>query len=229
MPGAVMRTVQLPVDDLARSGDSRGSVEARGTGAATCRPEREHWVLFEPGAVLPAQWHWHDAADASRVPERRLLLAVLEDAIATLQRYVLSDRRRGRRLFQEAEAWILSDDLGWPCAFRNICDELDIDAVYMRRGVSQWCERRRASPFEGARNRYAFRRLGGSRTRTIGRPIGMSRGRVRDEGVRSGTGRMAGSPRDAGLTPSERRAGAEPEGHPATTRPAPRTHRRFPR
>jgi hypothetical protein len=49
-----------------------------------------------------------------------------------MRRYVVDKRRRGRRLYREAEAWVLSDDVSWPCTFRNICETLAIDAVYLR-------------------------------------------------------------------------------------------------
>ena len=83
-------------------------------------------------------------SDASLVPEKRLLLAILEEAVATVQRYVVDERRRGRRLYREAEAWVLSDDMSWPCTFRRICDALGIDPDYLREGVMRWSARRRA-------------------------------------------------------------------------------------
>ena len=60
-----------------------------------------HKLELPPETLLPAQWHsamWN----ASLVPEKRLLLAVLEEAIATVQRYIVDERRRGRRLYREA-------------------------------------------------------------------------------------------------------------------------------
>ena len=136
------------------------------------------WVQFQPGTILPAQWHSNCVADSSVVPEKRLLLAILEEAVATMQRYVLAERRRGRRLYREAEAWILSDDVGWPCTFRNICDALGIDPLYLRHGLMRWSEHRRSNPSNDTRSRYAFRRLCGSRTRAVGRPLGVRRRRA---------------------------------------------------
>lgn len=146
------------------------AVELRGGEAAG-------WVQFQPGMLLPAQWHGNVVADSSLVPEKRLLLAILAEAVATLQRYVLDDGRRGQRLYREAEAWVLSDDVSWPCTFRNICDALGIDPAYLRGGVMRWNDRRRANLCEGHRNRQIFRRLSGSRTRAISRPLGVGRAR----------------------------------------------------
>jgi hypothetical protein len=113
--------------------------------------------------------------DASLVAEKRLMLAVLEEAIATVQRYVVDERRRGRRLYREAEAWVLSDDVSWPCTFRRICDALGIDPDYLREGVMRWSARRRAKVSDVHQYCTRFRRLSGSRTRMSDRPIGAKR------------------------------------------------------
>src|SRR5215475_13364908 len=77
-------------------------------------------IDLEPATVLPAQLYAGLGLDASLVPEKRLLLAVLEEAVVTFQRYASEQGRRGRRLFREAEEWMGSEELCWPCSFRNI-------------------------------------------------------------------------------------------------------------
>jgi hypothetical protein len=132
-------------------------------------------IDLEPATVLPVQLGRHLAPDASIVPEKRLLLAVLEEAVVTLQRYATDSGRRGRRLFREAEEWLRSDDVCWPCSFRNICDALGFDATGLRQGLWRWCDLQRAGGPTLIPHRHAFRRLSGSRTRAIGRPIGLGR------------------------------------------------------
>ena len=127
-------------------------------GAAAHKPE------LLPETILPAQWHG-EMWNAWLVPEKRLLLAVLDEAIAAVQRYVVDERRRGRRLYREAEAWILSDDMSWPCTFRRICDALGIDPDYLREGVMRWSARRRANGSDGHQHYKRLRRLSASRTR----------------------------------------------------------------
>jgi hypothetical protein len=111
--------------------------------------------------------------DAAVVPEKRLLLAVLEEAVLTFQRHALDHGRRGRRLFQEADEWIRSNDVGWFCSFRNICDALGLDPGYVRCGLARWQRAHYASGGHTVTRRSPFRRLSGSRTRTVGRPIGL--------------------------------------------------------
>ena len=132
-------------------------------------------VDLEPATVLPIQLYGNPAPDASIVPEKRLLLAVLEEAVVTFQRYSTDPGRRGRRLFREADEWVCSDDLCWPCSFRNICDVLGLDPAYVRQGLRRWHDVQRASGATHVPHRHPFRRLSGSRTRAIGRPIGLGR------------------------------------------------------
>jgi hypothetical protein len=130
-------------------------------------------IALEPDTFLPVQLVDTRRNDASAIPEKRLLLAVLEDAVITFQRYTGSTRRRGQRLFRETEAWIISDDVGWACSFRNVCDALGFDTEWLRQGLLAWRDRRRGMDADAAPYRPPFRRLSGSRTRTIGRPIGL--------------------------------------------------------
>jgi len=130
-------------------------------------------VPFEPGTVLPVQLVGTCRLDASTMPEKRLLLAVLQDAVITFQRHTTSARRRGQRLFREAEDWIVSDDVGSTCSFRNVCDALGFDSEYLRQGLLAWRDRQRSGKAASTPYRPPFRRLSGSRTRAIGRPIGL--------------------------------------------------------
>jgi hypothetical protein len=130
-------------------------------------------IALEPDPVLPAQLIGSYRLDASAMPEKRLLLAVLEDAVITFRRYATSTQRRGQRLFKEAEEWIVSDDVRWACSFENVCDVLGFDSQYLRQGLLAWRDRQRRAKTAPALYRHPFRRLSGSRTRAIGRPIGL--------------------------------------------------------
>jgi hypothetical protein len=60
---------------------------------------------LEPETVLPSQFFDRFKIDASLQPEKRLMLAVLEDAVGTFQKYAGATSRRSRRLHAEAEEW----------------------------------------------------------------------------------------------------------------------------
>jgi len=75
-------------------------------------------------------------------PECRLLWAVLEDGVGEYMRYATATGRRGKRLFREAEEWIMQDDPTWLCSFVNICHILGLDPDYLRTGLRRWREAR---------------------------------------------------------------------------------------
>jgi hypothetical protein len=70
--------------------------------------------------------------------EKRLMLAVLESATEDFQKYVLSNRKRGKELFQAAEDWILDNDDPSFFSFVNICEHLQLNPGYLRQGFMCW-------------------------------------------------------------------------------------------
>lgn len=134
-------------------------------------------IELEPEAVLPSQYFAEAAVDASLQPEKRLMLAVLEDAVGTYQKYVNARERTAQRLFSEIEDWFASDDQEWPYSFVNISHALGLDVAYMRRGLESWRDRQRTSlPGSGGNVvRFPFRRVNGSRHMITGRASGLKR------------------------------------------------------
>jgi hypothetical protein len=92
--------------------------------------------LFEPDILNEAAFPRH--AGSRITPERRLLIAILADAVDCYQKNLGARSARGRRLCREAERWILSDDQAWVFSFRNICDALGVDAEAMRKRARVW-------------------------------------------------------------------------------------------
>jgi hypothetical protein len=70
--------------------------------------------------------------DEPRVPEDRLMLAVLLDAVALLREYAFGTHPHSRRTVVDTLAWFASDDASWPLSFRNVCVVLDIDVDHFR-------------------------------------------------------------------------------------------------
>jgi hypothetical protein len=63
---------------------------------------------------------------------RRLMFAVLQDALTIILSRGQHLRRVRRRLLRETIAWVRSDDLAWPFSFLNVCEALDLDACRLR-------------------------------------------------------------------------------------------------
>lgn len=70
--------------------------------------------------------------------EQRLLFAVLQDAVACWFRYREGRSPRERRLFAETYDWFWSEDRDQLFAFERICELLDFDPGYIRRGLLRW-------------------------------------------------------------------------------------------
>jgi hypothetical protein len=105
--------------------------------------------------LLPSQYAEMTCTRAGTEPERRLLLAILTDAIVTFQARAASPRRGARREFEEAARWLFSEDRTWPCSFVNVCEALGIEPAPLRRALIEWRQRHDAT----ARVRAARRRL----------------------------------------------------------------------
>ena len=94
--------------------------------------------LFRPDTLMPNQYLENYRRKLHLAPETHLMLAVLEDAVACYQKYVLAQDERGGELFRDAEAWIMQEDHAWLFSFDNICESLGINPAYMRDGLVRW-------------------------------------------------------------------------------------------
>ena len=146
------------------------------TAAAKIDEPRASGPGLEPETILPAQFFDRVQIDASLQPEKRLMLAVLEDGVGTFQKYSGIPGRRARRLFTEAEEWFASDDIEWPFAFVNVCQGLGLEPQYIRRGLRGWQEGHAVrDPGCAKVVRFPFRRVNGRRHSITGRPVGLRR------------------------------------------------------
>ena len=106
--------------------------------------DREHaaderlGTLFQPDTLLPSQFFDRVRRRTEHEGERRLMIAVLEDAVDVYRKQAGNKDPRGEQLFNEAEAWIEDPDRTWLFSFQNICDVLDISSDYLRRGLRAW-------------------------------------------------------------------------------------------
>jgi len=99
-------------------------------------------AAFEPDVLLSDQFYTTLRRSYLGHPERRLMAAVLEDAVACLSVNPTACSRRQARDFMEAQAWINEiEESDWVFSFPSVCELLGIDPSYLRRGLNQWCER----------------------------------------------------------------------------------------
>jgi hypothetical protein len=99
--------------------------------------------LFQPDTLLS---HQYFATFRSKrlEPEKKLMLAVLEDAVACFQRYVFPRSRRERTLFNQTEDWVCDENSDYLFSFKNICEVLKFNPEYVREGLLRWKQKKLA-------------------------------------------------------------------------------------
>jgi hypothetical protein len=98
--------------------------------------------LFEPDTLLPIQYFEAMRKKHLLEGEKRLILSVLEDAVECFMKCIDASSSKGQRLFRDADEWIALEDKHWVFSFDNVCEMLDINPEYLRRGLKQWKERK---------------------------------------------------------------------------------------
>lgn len=112
--------------------------------------------LFQPDVLLPEEFIETYRRKVYLEPEKRLMFAVLEDAISCYQKYIEPKRPREETLFQETEEWIFAKDGPWLFSFEGICEYLGIAPDYFRKGLLHWKQSRlrpKAKVYHLANNR----------------------------------------------------------------------------
>jgi hypothetical protein len=91
-----------------------------------------------PELILPCQYY--DVSGGHHLSgEQRLMLALLTDAINVYQRGALSRVSQARRLYVDAEQWIMNDSRNPAVlSFGTVCDALGINATLLRRRIIDW-------------------------------------------------------------------------------------------
>ncbi len=104
---------------------------------------------WAPDSCLPSQFFADRGPDR---PEKKLLVAVLEDAVRCLRHPVLLDTKQHPwsaahpSARAEAAAWFASGDRSSPFAFLNVCEHLGLSPDWVRRQAAKG-ESRRSAPF----------------------------------------------------------------------------------
>jgi hypothetical protein len=94
--------------------------------------------LFEADTLASAQYFQNCRRKATLEPEKRLMLSMLEDAVRCFQIYLTARSGREKRLFNEAEEWIMTKQDDWIFSFPNVCEMLGFSPEYVRQGLRRW-------------------------------------------------------------------------------------------
>ncbi len=97
--------------------------------------------FFQPDILVAARYH----ATTYLESEKRLMLAVLEEAVLCFQKYISAGDIREKALFCDAEKWIVEENTDWPFSFENICQVLGFNPSYLRNGLLRWKQKKLAT------------------------------------------------------------------------------------
>jgi len=101
-------------------------------------PSADHHRL-QPLLFLPEQFYAAGQQSASQWNgERRLMFAVLQDAVACWFRHRHARTDYGREIFHEIRDWFWDTDQEWLFGFESICVHLELNAEYFRRKLVRW-------------------------------------------------------------------------------------------
>ena len=98
--------------------------------------------LFQPDTLLSDQYFENLRRKTFFEPEKRLMLAVLEDAIRYYQDNWFSRNSKRKRIFDETEEWILTPESDWVFSFVHVCETLGLSPAYLRGGLLRWKQRK---------------------------------------------------------------------------------------
>jgi hypothetical protein len=93
-------------------------------------------AVFVPDLLTPAQYYDSKHPDNADVPLKRLMIAVLQDAIRCFQ--IGAHSKSGSKLqsYYEVQEWLFGETQDGPFSFQSACDVLEIAPEYLRMGLA---------------------------------------------------------------------------------------------
>jgi hypothetical protein len=88
--------------------------------------------ILEPDIFLPSQFYGSAGLSRQLEGEKRLMIAVLKDAVECLEKYRGSRNSVGQCQYLSAIEWVEDTDTDWLFSFTSICDLLGFDPEYLR-------------------------------------------------------------------------------------------------
>jgi hypothetical protein len=114
----------------------------------------------EPNGAEPAE----DRRIRSLTAARRLMGAILEDALLCYGKYMLATTGAKRKQFLAAEQWLFGSCRGAIVSFEDACDVLGLERRHIRQLVLRWRDDVRLYGVENGGNGDLFRALRGHRS-----------------------------------------------------------------
>ncbi len=101
---------------------------------------------FEPDTLLPVQYYELTRRRNLLEGERKLMFAVLEDAIDCYLKNMNAKSRWRRILFYEVQNWMNATDRAGLFSYETVCEAFDIDAKSLRTALKEQLRRQPQNP-----------------------------------------------------------------------------------
>jgi len=124
-------------------------------------------AALEPESFLPSQ-HFTRSDNGPGAGVKRMMIAMLEDAIDVYRKHASTRGGKHERAFREAERWFELRDRSWLFSFESVCDTLNIDANRLREALAKW----RGSEQPQGRGRMLILRPRPTAPRELARAVG---------------------------------------------------------
>jgi hypothetical protein len=103
--------------------------------------QEEARLFHQPDVLCVGEYLHVYQGRPSETPERRLIAAILRDAVDCYLRDCFSKNRHRKRSFREAEEWFFKADDYGVFSLENVCAVLNIDPGYIRRSLREYEQR----------------------------------------------------------------------------------------
>lgn len=93
--------------------------------------------LFHPDTIAAPEYFEGLSRRSSLDPSKKLMLAILEDGLKCFLANVSARGGKNKKLFDEAEKWIMAEGSDDIFSFENVCEVLGLNPEYLRRGLAR--------------------------------------------------------------------------------------------
>jgi hypothetical protein len=94
--------------------------------------------LFQPDTLVAEQYFADRRRKMVLEPEKRLMLAILADAISCFQDNHLARWGKKKMLFDQTQGWIFEVCADRIFGFESVCSALGFNPEYIRQGLARW-------------------------------------------------------------------------------------------
>jgi len=121
--------------------ESETTISLHPTEQTGCSESENAWSHYQPDTVLLQQYFDDRRGKSGLGPEKRLMLAILEDALRCFQDNCAARKGKRKQLFDNVQSWFAETRSDWVFGFENICNVLGFSPEYLRTGLARWREK----------------------------------------------------------------------------------------